>query len=419
MGMSFPRLSYVCAVAMWAIMSAGCPGRDDDMETRIAFREGLFQGQLDKVPKDVPIPSGLRGCTFMQQHGLTAVLGLSQDNVMSIQSSYAKALAENGWSEAKPVETADDDVTLTYTKDGRELTLSIGQEDGGYRPVGINHYDAGTSPAARRAAAQPDMPETRDMVNKTIETYATCTSYRDTGTVKTVWSGDYNRIEEGSFSTTFIRPNRFRFEYSAMLPNAPKRIPLIFHSDATGTRVWRANPEPAIVQGEDFQKVIRFESLSMDRAGSLAPFMLLGLKDPYADLSRLFELKRLPNEEVNGTSCHRIDGQTDSGEIQSLWIDPQTMTLRRFVQGDTYEDNRMETTITYAPEVNIEIAPEELAFNPPDVLTRIRMYGFNYLVKFISHRDTSELLMAGSIGLLIIAVVIASTRKIVRRRSAG
>ena len=52
------------------------------------------------------------------------------------------------------------------------------------------------------------------VLDRTAKVYANCKSYRDSGSVKTVFIEAFgNRTVEKPFTTAFVRPDRFRFEY--------------------------------------------------------------------------------------------------------------------------------------------------------------------------------------------------------------
>src|SRR6516165_1850998 len=55
------------------------------------------------------------------------------------------------------------------------------------------------------------------------ETYATCTTYRDTGRVETKFCrpGQRARTSIQPFTTAFVRPNCFRFEFRDRFGDAP------------------------------------------------------------------------------------------------------------------------------------------------------------------------------------------------------
>src|SRR5262249_45207002 len=62
---------------------------------------------------------------------------------------------------------------------------------------------------------KPDALKAQDVLDRMAKAYAGCKSYRDTGVVKTVFvEATGNRTVEKPFRTAFVRPDRFRFEYT-------------------------------------------------------------------------------------------------------------------------------------------------------------------------------------------------------------
>ena len=75
-----------------------------------------------------------------------------------------------------------------------------------------------------------------DIIDKMTKTYAACKSYQDKGSVKTVFIRDKGeRIIERPFTTAFIRPDQFRFEYKKKVDSYIKEKPCYI--------VWRKGSE--------------------------------------------------------------------------------------------------------------------------------------------------------------------------------
>ena len=56
----------------------------------------------------------------------------------------------------------------------------------------------------------------QEVLDRMAKAYATCATYRDTGTVRVSHlSGGVEVSSERPFSTAFVRPDRFRFEFTA------------------------------------------------------------------------------------------------------------------------------------------------------------------------------------------------------------
>jgi outer membrane lipoprotein-sorting protein len=61
---------------------------------------------------------------------------------------------------------------------------------------------------------KPQALKAQDVLDRMAKAYAGCKSYRDSGVVKTVFiEATGNRDVEKPFTTAFVRPDRFRFEY--------------------------------------------------------------------------------------------------------------------------------------------------------------------------------------------------------------
>jgi outer membrane lipoprotein-sorting protein len=57
----------------------------------------------------------------------------------------------------------------------------------------------------------------QQILDKMVSLYASCSSYADNGEVKLVFvGGGRTRIVRKPFSTAFVRPSRFRFEFEVI-----------------------------------------------------------------------------------------------------------------------------------------------------------------------------------------------------------
>src|SRR5438477_379323 len=71
---------------------------------------------------------------------------------------------------------------------------------------------------------KPQALKAQDVLDRMAKTYAGCKSYHDSGVVKTVFvQANGNRTVEKPFTTAFVRPDRFRFEYKEKEGGGPER----------------------------------------------------------------------------------------------------------------------------------------------------------------------------------------------------
>jgi len=361
-------------------------------------------------PKDVPVYPGLEGVAATNDNGWRSISGVSSKASNIVLDYYEKTLPENGWSKTKTtIEPGAGG--LTFEKDGRQVHVCTYAKPGRPTFVSLTHYEAGTSPEARRAAAKPDEPEARAIMDRMTKVYAECATYRDTGAVtETYFEKDETRTELAFFSTAFVRPNRFRLEYRDQLASSPRLYRHIVHSDASGIRTFGDPCESGVVQAE---------SLSTALAGageaSIVPDMLLPGKSAIGALG-LFELKQLPDEDFNGVACYRIDGMDGPGGRQSLWIDRQTLLLQKVVELMSFRDFRTETVTTYQAQIGASISDRELEFAPPSAIIVAIEDATEGVELYFRHTGAEGFLIVGSTFLLVTAAVLALARRI-RRRS--
>ena len=86
------------------------------------------------------------------------------------------------------------------------------------------NVDGVGEPMARADEKPRDDSSAKQILDHVAKTYADCKSYRDSGVVKTVFvQQDGNRTEEKSFTTAFVRPDRYRFEFTDATGKRPVR----------------------------------------------------------------------------------------------------------------------------------------------------------------------------------------------------
>lgn len=230
-----------------------------------------------------------------------------------------------------------------------------------------------------------------EILQKTAETYKNCKSYQDTGNVVTVFhQAKKTRSSERPFSTAFVRPGRFRFEYKDSFDGIKWYRHIICANGNDVQRWWDIRPG-----------LERPASLAMALAGAtgvsggsahtiptlLMPDEITGLR-----LTDLSELKRLDDGRVAKADCYRIQGQLvipenpaererHRREIQKIigrpaesakngptivWIEKKSLLVRRIDQQTQFDSFRTESTTTYDPFINEPVPERKLEFDPPE-----------------------------------------------------
>jgi len=207
--------------------------------------------------------------------------------------------------------------------------------------------------------------------------YATCASYRDTGTVRTTGT-----IEGGSFgsevpfATAFVRPGPFRFQFEDRGLGDRSSVYIVWSNGSEVRSWWDA--EPGVRSPGSLQEALDAPAGITSDASIRVPGMLLpatvGAGAP------LIDPERIDDETDRGVACFRIKGKsratpyTLSGgsvsatvrdETTTLWIDRALFVIRKIEQRQTLDTYKSTITTTYTPELDPVMTPAEDAFNPP------------------------------------------------------
>ena len=207
--------------------------------------------------------------------------------------------------------------------------------------------------------------------------YAGCSSYRDTGVVKTVSLTDGGRFGgEQPFRTAFVRPGRLRFEFTDRgLGDRSSRL-VVWVSDGDVLTWW--DPKPGVRQAASLQEALGAATGLSGGVSDRVPGLLLPREVGAG--SRLLSPERLEDAEDRGVACIRLKGKsrqtpysltmgaqvlTVKDEAVTLWLERATFLLRKVEEARTYDTYRSDRTTTYTPEINVEIPAAELTFSPP------------------------------------------------------
>jgi len=223
------------------------------------------------------------------------------------------------------------------------------------------------SPLGYAGEPKQDTLAAQELLERMAKTYADCKTYRDSGIARTLFvQADRDHIVEKLFSTAFVRPDRFRFEYKEKKNDQNKR----------GHRfiVWRNGKD--VQSWWDIDPKIK-RPLSLGRALSLASGVSSGSSRNVPALLILEEVgglqptdftntKRIEDAMLDKVDCFRIQGQSVSSPM-TICIDKKTFLIRRIDSQRKFDDFRTKQTTTYEPVINGEISAEMLKFDPPSV----------------------------------------------------
>ena len=214
-----------------------------------------------------------------------------------------------------------------------------------------------------------------DSILKEVETvYATCKTYTDTGLVETTFATSNGTFEaELPFKTAFVRPERFRFEYSTKYsyPLFPTYRHIIWrHGD--NVRSWW-DVQPGIKQELSLGVAIATATGVSHGCARTIPTLLMPQELGGSHITRLANARRTDDADLEGVPCYRVQGtHPGAGDVAlTLWISRETFLIHRIDETSEAKEGpkgapATTSTTTYKPQIDIEIDEAALAFNPPE-----------------------------------------------------
>jgi len=210
------------------------------------------------------------------------------------------------------------------------------------------------------------------------DTYSGCKTYRDTGIKTTEFKRDQPFTTKTTFSTAFVRVQRFRFEYNKTqsggrateivmgLMSMAVRDRMIVCLDETGIHSWWGLSGTIETHPNLMMALGKATGVSGGTAQTVPALLMPFLVAMGANIVTTAEnLTRIEDAEQDGAKCFRIQSKVDYREPETYWIDRQSFLLRRIDGTMKVQDFSTVDTTIYQPEINVEITPEQLAFNPP------------------------------------------------------
>ncbi len=197
-----------------------------------------------------------------------------------------------------------------------------------------------------------------EILKKTQEAYANCKSYMDTGYVRTVFmdkNGKETNIRKLIFSTSYVRPDKFRFEYGERIADETQGVYIIWKNGEKLKTYWS-------LKGEQIP-----ESLSMAIAGATGvsggsahtiPRLLIA--EVKGKLVTLVQNPVLLNEsrDDNGVMCYLI--KLDKN--RTIWIQKETFLISRIQEFSEFDTFNTKSVTAYNPEVNVNIPDKYFIF---------------------------------------------------------
>ena len=211
---------------------------------------------------------------------------------------------------------------------------------------------------------KPQSPmSARQIIDRMAEVYASCRTYSDEGEVST----EYVRIQSlqtvrQPFSTAFVRPAGFRFEYSRRRGKEGWDRFIAWKEGDVEKAWWPPSPteQAAPLEGTLFG----FGNLSSGAALTIPSLLFPDLFRGSSVLTSLDELTLAGEDKVNGRNTFKLMGRF-RGQPVKLWIDQREFLVVKIHRKMKYGNFDIEITTKYKPHLNADISRDQLAFNAP------------------------------------------------------
>jgi hypothetical protein len=230
----------------------------------------------------------------------------------------------------------------------------------------------------------------QEIIARSIAVYANCTSYVDEGEVKTIFlESNGPRTVIKPFTTAFVRPSAFRFEYKELRgllrpptpqeagsselgarnrgleewsPGLEQRSNYIIWADGEVVKTWWS-----IKPGVENPPNLAMALAAATGVSSMSSFTVPTLLMPETNMGnplKSFSALKLQEQEIDGRQAYKIEGTDGRKFPVTFWLDKETLLIVKTFRKVRFPDFATETTTTYRPKINAG-AEGKLAFNAP------------------------------------------------------
>src|SRR5262245_26962508 len=149
---------------------------------------------------------------------------------------------------------------------------------------------------------KPQALKAQDVLDRMAKAYASCKSYHDSGVVKTVFvQAGGNWTVEKPFTTAFVRPDRFRFEYKEKDGGGQERRYIVWRKGKEVQTWW--DVKPGVEKPESLGLALAGASGVSGSSAHTVPALLLPKEVSGRRLTDLTEAKRLKDAKIDKVDC--------------------------------------------------------------------------------------------------------------------
>jgi outer membrane lipoprotein-sorting protein len=217
----------------------------------------------------------------------------------------------------------------------------------------------------RGADLPPEAAKAKKLFDRMADAYGKCKTYRDTGVVETIFfEGNRKRTVRYPFETAFVAPDQFRYESKSRRGEGEDEYNhYILWKKGKDLRTWWDLKPGVIEEPKSFPAALGGAAGASGGSSNHVP-LLLHPKELGGRITTLKDPKQIDDANLGDIECHRVEGLYGN-QLTTVWIDQKTFLLRQLQSKMTFEKFRTETTTSYHPTIDEEIAEKKLELNPP------------------------------------------------------
>lgn len=189
----------------------------------------------------------------------------------------------------------------------------------------------------------------QSIVANAISTYQSLITYRDEGTAKTHSLHDLRIAEIASFSTSFRRPDRFRFEYASDL-----KVDIL---SSEGASYLTTSYSSVAQRGLSISQMIRSTTGVTHGVSAIIPTMITTMENGGSYLGDLGTIELLSEQVIRDVPCYRIQG-IRYGNLVEIWIDKSSFLILQIIEFNQTPIGSVESVFEFEPEMNVLLAKD-------------------------------------------------------------
>lgn len=182
-----------------------------------------------------------------------------------------------------------------------------------------------------------------DIINAMADRYSSCDSYTDSGWVDFIASDEAE--QRSRFTTHFIRPNKFAFEWQECGPNGAK-VEHYTKLISDGVKVYMQAPQEQMEEKLGLSIALAGATGSSVGAAYIVPPLLIdSVRTAGKNLLDLVEL-RLLEDAID--DCFVLEGTLIESRDHIAWISKHDFSLMRLFKNMSWTEESPVTSVRYA-----------------------------------------------------------------------